>query len=113
MVAAFQLADVFVLPVIPVPGDMEGFGIVLLEAGAAGVPIVATAVGGITDAVVDGETGVLVPPLDYVRMASALVGFLQDPDKSHAVGERGRRRALGEFNWDAISSRYVEALLGV
>lgn len=111
MVAAFQLAGVFVLPVIPVPGDMEGFGIVLLEAGAAGVPIVATAVGGITDAVVDGETGVLVPPLDYPRMASALVGFLQDEDESREFGERGRQRALSEFNWDAISSRYVEALL--
>jgi phosphatidylinositol alpha-1,6-mannosyltransferase len=112
MVAAFQLADVFILPVIPVPGDMEGFGIVLLEAGAAGVPIVATAVGGITDAVVDGETGLLVPPFDYAAMASALARLLQDEQKSRALGERGRRRTLDEFNWDAISSRYVEALLG-
>jgi phosphatidylinositol alpha-1,6-mannosyltransferase len=111
MVAAFQLAGVFILPVIPVPGDMEGFGIVLLEAGAAGVPIVATASGGITDAVVDGETGLLVPPLDYAAMSTALVGFLQDEQKSRIFGERGRRRALSEFNWDAISSRYAEALL--
>jgi phosphatidylinositol alpha-1,6-mannosyltransferase len=111
MVAAFQLADVVVLPVIPVPGDMEGFGIVLLEAGAAGIPVVATAIGGITDAVIEGETGILVPPLGYAAMASGLIGFLQDDAKSQAFGERGRLRALREFNWNVISSRYAEALL--
>lgn len=111
MVAAFQLAEVFILPVIPVEGDMEGFGIVLLEAGAAGVPVVATAIGGITDAVVDGETGVLVPPLDYSAMASALIELLRDERIRLALGEGGRRRALAEFNWTDISSRYAEALL--
>ena len=111
MVAAFQLAEVFILPVIPIEGDMEGFGIVLLEAGAAGVPVVATAIGGITDAVVDGETGVLVPPLDYSAMASALIELLRDERRRLALGEGGRRRALAEFNWTDISSRYAEALL--
>jgi glycosyltransferase involved in cell wall biosynthesis len=90
---------------------MEGFGIVLLEAGAAGIPVVATAIGGITDAVIEGETGILVPPLGYAAMASGLIGFLQDDAKSQAFGERGRLRALREFNWNSISSRYAEALL--
>ena len=112
MVAAFQSSDVFLLPVIPEPGDMEGFGIVLLEAGAAGLPVVATAAGGIVDAVRDGETGVLIPPLDYARMASALVEFLSDEAKRVAFGERGRQRAKNEFGWEAISERYADALLG-
>ena len=78
---------------------------------AAGIPVVATAIGRITDAVVDEETGLLVPPLDYSAMAPALIGLLHDEQMRQSFGEYGRRWALAEFNWDAISSRYVEALL--
>ncbi len=113
MAAAFQLADVFVLPAVPFPGDMEGFGIVLLEAGVAGKPVVATALGGIPDAVVDGTTGSLVPPCDYAAMADRLVEFLSDPERSRRFGEAGRERALREFTWDAIQRRYLDAVEGL
>ena len=111
LVAAFQLADVFVLPAVPTPGDMEGFGIVLLEAGAAGLPVVATALGGITDAVEDGETGRLVAPGDYSAMAAALVDLLRDEGRRRAYGRSGQVRALGEFDWGPVSQRYAEAIL--
>ena len=112
LVGAFQLADVFVLPAVPVEGDMEGFGIVLIEAAAAGLPTVAARAGGIPDAVVDGETGVLTPLLDDEAMAEALVGFLSDETRAREFGERGRRRALEGFLWSQAGPRYCEALLG-
>jgi phosphatidylinositol alpha-1,6-mannosyltransferase len=111
MVAAFQLANVFVLPVVPTPGDMEGFGIVLLEAGAAGLPVVATAVGGVIDAVEDGATGCLVPAGDYAAMSDAIVRLLTDSELAASYGARGRARALGEYSWPQISRRYVDAIL--
>ncbi len=111
MAAAFQLADVFVMPVVPTPGDMEGFGIVLLEAGAAGLPVVATAVGGVIDAVEDGTTGCLIPLGDYAAMSDAIVRFLTDSDLAREFGERGRARALGEYSWPQISRRYADAIL--
>lgn len=111
MIAAFQIADVVVLPVVPVPGDMEGFGIVLIEAAAAGKATVATRSGGIPDAIVDGETGVLVEPLDYGAMAEAITSFLQNPERRHAAGEAGRRRVLGAFTWKICAENYASAIL--
>jgi len=110
MTAAFQLADVVVLPVVPVEGDMEGFGIVLLEAGAAGRPVVATRLGGITDAVVDGVTGLLVDPLDYGGMAAALAQTLTDEDVRSRLGAAAQKRVLEQFHWGAIGARYVTSV---
>ncbi len=111
MISAFQLSDVFILPVVPTPGDMEGFGIVLLEAGAASKPVVATASGGVTDAVVNNVTGTLVEPYAYADMSKAITEFLINEQRNNEFGQRGRERALHEFNWDRISRRYVAAIL--
>ena len=108
---AFHAADVFVLPVIPRPADMEGFGIVLLEAACAGLPAVASRIGGIPDALEDGVSGVLVPPLDYPALADALVRFLEDAAHREAFAARARERALTRFDWSAVAPRYAEALL--
>ncbi|MFW6107906.1 MAG: glycosyltransferase family 4 protein [bacterium] len=113
LAAAFQLASVFVLPAVRVRGDMEGFGIVLLEAAAAGVPAVAAAVGGITDAVEHGVSGILVPPGDDTGMAEAVRWFLEDEEARRQFGEAGRRRVLRDFTWEAAGRRYVDALLGL
>ncbi len=71
----------------------EGFPNALVEAMAAQRPIVATAVGGVTDAVVHGETGLLVPPGDDAAMAAAFATLLADPDHAHAMGRAGLARA--------------------
>jgi phosphatidylinositol alpha-1,6-mannosyltransferase len=111
MAGAFQLADVFVLPVVPRPGDMEGFGIVLLEAAASGTPSVATRIGGIPDAVADGETGVLVPSLDYGAMADALIRLLTDDHLREQVASRGRERVMRDYLWEKVAPRYADAVL--
>jgi D-inositol-3-phosphate glycosyltransferase len=81
----------------------EPFGIVPLEAMACGVPVVATAVGGQTDSVVHGVTGIHVRPRDPVGLAGALRSLLQQPERRAALGEAGARRARQRYGFDRIA----------
>lgn len=71
--AAYQAANLHVFPVLELPGDVEGFGMVALESAAHGLPTVAFAVGGVPDAVMDGRTGTLIEPGNYVALAEAVI----------------------------------------
>ena len=103
---AYRDADVFVLPsVLDARGDTEGLGVVLLEAMNYGIPVIASRIGGIVDIVVEGETGLLVPPGDEAGLAAALDRVLGDPAFASRLGEAGRRRLAEQFSWDAIVSR--------
>lgn len=97
------LMEIFVLPSL-----YEGFGIAILEAMAAGRPVVATAVGGIPEVVVHGETGLLVPPGDPVALADALHELLAHPERARELGARGRARACGKFRIDAIVKQHED-----
>ena len=83
--------------VVVVPSLGEGFGMVALEAMERSRPVVAAAIGGLGELVVDGETGLLVPPGEAEPLARALVAIARDPDLRRAMGEAGRRRALEHF----------------
>jgi glycosyltransferase involved in cell wall biosynthesis len=87
----------------------EPFGFVALEAGAVGKPVVATDVGGLRGVVLDGETGVLVPPRDPAAIARAVQELLDDPARAVAMGEAGRRHA-GTFSVRLAAPRF-DALL--
>ena len=101
------------------PSVYEPLGIVNLEAMACGTAVVASAVGGIPEVVVDGETGVLVPydaddPRGFeAGLAAALSDVLGDPDRAAAMGRAGRERAVAEFGWDAIARRTLEVYASV
>jgi glycosyltransferase involved in cell wall biosynthesis len=82
----------------------EPFGIVPLEAMACGVPVVASAVGGLTDTVVDGVTGTLVPPHDATALARALRTVLSDAALRDALGSAGHDRVQARYTWDRIAS---------
>lgn len=86
--------------VVVLPSWSEALPTVLLEAGAAGRPVVATPVGGAPEIVVDGETGVLVPTGDPAALAGAVVGLLRDPARAAAMGERARARVHARFTLD-------------
>jgi len=112
----YSMADVFALCTEErrSEGGVEGFGLVFLEASASGLPVVATNAGGIPDAVVDGETGFLVPPGDSAAVATAVDRLLGDAELAAKMGAHGRQRVLDQFNWDNTSiavSRQLESLL--
>lgn len=98
----FSSADLFVLP-----SRREGFGLVLAEAMACGVPVVSTRVGGIPEVVEDGVTGLLVPPNDPAAIAEAIIELLDDPERMRDMGVRGRERVSEHFTWDKVAQRVV------
>jgi glycosyltransferase involved in cell wall biosynthesis len=98
-------ADVFVLP-----SRIEPFGIVLLEAGSVGLPIVATNVGGIPEIVTSGEHGLLVASNDAAALGSAILQTLREPEASRERAARMRERVASEFSWAAVLDKY-EAIL--
>ncbi len=94
------LFDLFVLPSLS-----EGLPVSILEAMAASKPVVATYVGGVPEAVVDGVTGLLVPPRDPTALAQAIVHLLGDPDLRQQMGQAGRERVLEHFSVERMVER--------
>jgi phosphatidylinositol alpha-1,6-mannosyltransferase len=91
--------------------EQEGFGIVFLEAAAAGVPQVAGDSGGAAEAVAHGETGLVVgDPSDPVAVADALARLLDQPEEARRMGRAGRERAEACFSYDVLARRLAEAL---
>ena len=95
--------------IVVVPSLGEGFGMVALEAMERSRPVIASAVGGLPEIVVDGETGLVVPPGDAEALAEAMVALASDLPRAAAMGEAGRRRAIESFTEDRSTSG-IEAL---
>jgi glycosyltransferase involved in cell wall biosynthesis len=104
------------LDLLVLPSVTEGLGLILLEAMAASLPVVATAVGGVPEVVLDGETGVLVPPGDPAALARAIADLLRVPERARRLGAAGRERVARLFTVERmvgqISALYQEALAG-
>jgi phosphatidylinositol alpha-1,6-mannosyltransferase len=112
----YACADVFVLCCRSRWGglEQEGFGIVFLEAAAAGVPSVAGDSGGAAEAVVDGETGYVVgEPSSSLALADAIGRLLSDPNLASRQGQAARDRAESVFAYEVLASRLAEALDGI
>jgi len=110
VLSLMRRAAMLVLPGIrTATGRVEGLGMALLEAAAAGVPVVASRVGGIPECVVDGRTGFLVPERDEGALAGGIAKLLDDPLMRHRMGAEGR--ALVELRFDV--HRQTEALEGL
>jgi glycogen synthase len=117
LIALYSHAAVFVCPSV-----YEPFGIINLEAMACGTPVVASAVGGIPEVVINGETGILVPfepggdddpeprrPQQYARdLASAINELLRAPERREAMGAEARRRVVAHFGWEAIARQTLQ-----
>jgi glycosyltransferase involved in cell wall biosynthesis len=101
--AVLAAVDVFVLP-----SWIEGLPLVVLEAMAQARPVVASDVGGTGELVLDGQTGLLVPPRDVAALAAALDALLDDPERARALGEAGRERVLREFSAERAAARVLE-----
>lgn len=111
---AYAESRVLVLPsVMDARSDTEGLGVVLLEAMASGVPVVASEIGGITDIVTDDETGLLVPPGDPAALAAALTRLATDPVLAARLAAAGRRHVREDFSWERITAQWRECYASV
>lgn len=103
----YAIADCFVMPNVMVPGDVEGFGLVALEASVTGLPVVAARLEGIVDAVHDGGNGRLVEPGDAAGFAKAVLEVLEYPPEQCAAI---REYTLSRFSWQAMAEAYGKAM---
>ena len=106
--AAYHVADLFVMPNIPVQNDIEGFGLVALEAAAAGRYVVAARLDGIPEAIVPGENGTLLDPLDSEAFSETILELLDDDARRDALGRRAQEYVRSHYSWDIVARRYQQ-----
>lgn len=111
LAALYQTCDVFALPTgEDEHGQVEGFGLVFTEAHAHGKPVVAGLSGGVADAIIDGETGILIKPGNPHALAQAIVSLLNDLHRARRMGEAGRKRVRTELNWQEFTTRVLASI---
>jgi len=103
----YYLADLFLLTPINIKNNFEGFGLVFLEAGACEKPVIGTCNCGAEDAIVDGETGFLVPQNNIQKTTEAILKLLTNPELAKKLGKNNKKRAQ-EMNWDNVAKKYIE-----
>jgi len=110
----FDAGDVFAMPCRTRRGglDVEGLGLVYLEASATGLPVVAGDSGGAPDAVIDGETGYVVDGRSPAQVVERIADLLNDPAKAQELGRRGRAWVERAWRWDLIADRLHGLLRG-
>jgi glycosyltransferase involved in cell wall biosynthesis len=104
MPSRYADADLFILP-----SRRESFGLVIAEAMAASLPVVATRVGAIPEIVQDSETGILIPPENLMALTKAINDLLSDTQRMKAMGTKGKQRVQDLFTWDKAAQRVLNA----
>jgi phosphatidylinositol alpha-1,6-mannosyltransferase len=110
LILLYRGSDLFVMPNVPVVGDMEGFGVVMLEAGACGLPVVASRLEGIVDVVAEGRNGHFAAAGDPEGFARAIMAYYRKPEGLSLASRRARIYTAEKFGWDVTAGRYVEVL---
>jgi phosphatidylinositol alpha-1,6-mannosyltransferase len=114
LLAWYDAADVFVMPTrVTQDGDSEGFGLVYLEANLFGKPVIGGDNAGVRDAVLDGETGLLVDGDDPRAIAAAILRLVGDPALARSLGATGRERVLREFSGERQRQAFAAIVAGV
>lgn len=108
LTACFAVADVFVMPNVTVSGDMEGFGLVALEAAAAGLPVVAADLEGIREAIAHEENGLLVAAGDAEAFVEVILGLAQNPEARQQFGCSAREYTLRTYSWGQMAEAYLD-----
>jgi len=106
----YRGADLFVMPNVPVAGDMEGFGVVLLEAAQCGTPAIASRLEGIQDVVSEGENGHLVEPESSQAFVNAIRMYYEDPGRLGPMSYRAAEYTTTHFGWSAVADAYLNVL---
>lgn len=104
----YQGADLYVMPNIHVPGDMEGFGVVMLEAGICGLPVVAASLEGIRDVVHEGQNGHLLVSEDAQSFADTIMRYANNPTLLAEMSQRAQEYVPITFSWNGVAQRYLD-----
>jgi len=108
LIKLYCKSNIFLLASITInDNDFEGFGLVYLEAGACGKPVIGAHGSGAEDAIIDGETGILVPQNDVQKTAEAILKLLDDPELAKKMGENGKKFAK-KMDWDNVIKKYIK-----
>ena len=109
----YRGADLFIMPNIAVPGTMEGFGVVMLEAGACGMPTIASRLEGIQDVITDGVNGHFAESENANSFLSALHPYIEDRKKLQRLSNTALQHTREMFSWRSVAKKYKKALLSV
>jgi phosphatidylinositol alpha-1,6-mannosyltransferase len=110
LAALYSACDLFVMPNIPVAGDKEGFGVVMLEAGLCGMPSIASRIEGIADVITDGKNGFGLPAMDADGFAETINRFAADRSRLDALSMSARQHTLATFTWQEIAGRVADTV---
>ena len=109
----YNTADLYVKPNIRVEGMMEGFGLVVLEAASCKLPVIASRLEGLQDAIMDGENGFLVESENSGAWVNKINEILTDDDFLHEFGEKARKYVINNFSWEIISKKYLAEIVRI
>ncbi|MFX1239718.1 MAG: glycosyltransferase family 4 protein [Promethearchaeota archaeon] len=109
----YKLSDVFLMPSTIEKSSIEGFGITFLEANYFKLPVIGAATGGITEAIINGTTGLLVKPNDINDLTEKILFFYNQPEKTKEMGEEGYNRVINNYNWHKIYEEYIKVFRNV
>jgi phosphatidylinositol alpha-1,6-mannosyltransferase len=110
LLAYYQASEVFAMPNREVEGDIEGFGIVFVEAGACGKPVIGGRSAGAREVIADGVTGFLVNPRGVREIARTLTALLRDRDLAVRMGQAGRRRVEQNYSYQQVAGNIAAFL---
>lgn len=103
--------DIFVMPNREEKGDVEGYGIVFMDANACGKPIIGGRSGGVTDTIIDGKNGVLVDPYSVDDISKNIIYLLENPEYANELGQNGLNLVRNERNWNIITDKIFNKIL--
>ena len=110
LASLYSGGDLFVMPNVPVDGDIEGFGVVMLEAGLCGMPSIASRIEGIQDVITDGVNGYCVDALDVDGFADIINRYAAAPDSLDKLSETSRSHTIETFAWPTVCAQIVATL---
>jgi glycosyltransferase involved in cell wall biosynthesis len=106
----FNTCDIFIQPNIPVPGDIEGFGISVIEAASCRRPVIAANLEGLKDAVKNGQNGFLVKPYAIMDYVSKIEELLENDTERRQFGAKARQFVIEDYSWEKIAKKYLEEI---
>lgn len=106
----YGISDIFIMPNLPIKGDIEGFGIVSLEAALARLPIVANGIEGMKDYLHDGKNSLIMNEIDPNKFAANIMRLISDPELGQRLGKTMQLEVLNERSWSKIGDQYLEFL---